>query len=213
GDEGGSFPATPAKSRTERKETRERTAAPSGAESTMARGGTYLVTGPANEGKVGGLPDRYLTRLADEPFLIVPNRSDVARCERDLLDRSGCMLGGSIGTFDDLFERIAFAGPGVRRVATRAQRALLARRAVGAALRDGAALPASARFSGFADALLGALSDVEGGLLDPADLDGELGALYGAYRGELDTLGLWDRELMRRHACERLRSDLDAWHG
>src|SRR5690348_14955369 len=179
----------------------------------MARVGTYLVTGPANAGKVGLLLDRYLTRLADEPFLIVPNRSDVARCERDLLDRSGCLLGGSIGTFDDLFEQVAFAGPEVRRVASRAQRALLVRRAIDAAQGKGAVLPASVRFSGFADALLGALSDVEGGLLDPADLDGELGVLYGAYRAELDALGLWDRELMRRHACERLRCDLDAWHG
>jgi ATP-dependent helicase/DNAse subunit B len=179
----------------------------------MARVGTYLLTGPANAGKVALLLDRYLTRLADEPFLIVPNRSDVASCERDLLERSGCLLGGAIGTFDDLFERIAFAGPGTRKVATRAQRALLARRAVAAAQRDGAALPASARFSGFADSLLGALSDVEGGLLDPADLDGELGGLYEAYRAELDAVGLWDRELMRRHACERLGSDLDAWHG
>jgi ATP-dependent helicase/DNAse subunit B len=179
----------------------------------MARVGTYLLTGPANAGKVGLLLDRYLTRLGDEPFLIVPNRSDVARCERDLLARSGCLLGGGIGTFDDLFERIAFSGPAVRRVATRAQRALLARRAVAAAQREGAVLPPSARFSGFVDALLGALSDVEGGLLDPSDLDGELGALYGAYRAELDMLGLWDRELMRRRACERLRSELDAWQG
>ncbi len=61
--------------------------------------------------------------------------------------------------------------------------------------------------------LLGALADLEGGLLDPTDLDGELGTLFAAYRGELDRLGLWDRDLLRRSACERLRGDFSAWHG
>jgi hypothetical protein len=49
-------------------------------------------------------------------------------------------------------------------------------------------------------------------MLDPQDLDGELGALYGLYRAELDRLGLWDRDLLRRRAAERLASELDAWH-
>ena len=62
-----------------------------------------LVAGPANAGKVALLLDRYLARLDDEPFLIVPNRADVDRVERDLLARCSCLMGGSIGTFDDLF--------------------------------------------------------------------------------------------------------------
>ena len=74
--------------------------------------GLALLAGPANAGKVALLLERYLARLDDEPFLIVPNRSDVDRVERDLLARSGCLLGGSIGTFDDLFERIAGADAG-----------------------------------------------------------------------------------------------------
>src|SRR5581483_4137543 len=49
--------------------------------------------------------------------------------------------------------------------------------------------------------------------LDPADLDGELAALYAAYRDELDRIGLVDRELFRRIAAERLQTDFDAWHG
>src|SRR2546423_5603262 len=35
------------------------------------------------------------TTLFRSPVLIVPNRSDVDRVERDLLARSGCLLGGS----------------------------------------------------------------------------------------------------------------------
>jgi len=167
-----------------------------------------LVVGPANAGKVALLLERYLARLHDEPFLIVPNRADVARAESDLLERAGCLLGGSIGTFDDLFARIA---AGESQVATPAQRAFVAARTVEAAASD--ALSRSARFPGFTDAALSAFSELEGGLLEPADLDGDLADLLAAYRAGLEELGLRDRDLVRRSACRRLLGDLDAWHG
>jgi hypothetical protein len=44
-----------------------------------------LLAGPANAGKVALLLERYREALASEPFLIVPNRSDVDRVERELL--------------------------------------------------------------------------------------------------------------------------------
>ena len=144
---------------------------------------------------------------------VVPTRSDVDRVERDLLARCGCLLGGSIGTFDRLFEQLAGSEPARKPVATSAQRALIARRAVQAALHDGGGLSASARFGGFADALRDDSRELEAGLLEPAELDGELALLYAAYRAELDALGLWDRDLLRRRACDRLLADLDAWHG
>jgi len=179
----------------------------------MARMGLSLLAGPANAGKVALLLERYLARLDDEPFLIVPNRSDVDRVERDLLRRCGCLLGGAIGTFDDLFERLVAGDPGRKAVATDAQRALVVRGTVAQALRNGVPLTASARFGGFASALLATISELEAGLLDPVDLDGELRILYAAYRAELDRLDLWDRDLLRRRACERLGGDLDVWHG
>ena len=173
-----------------------------------------LLVGPANAGKVALLLERYLASLDDEPFLIVPNRSDVDRVERDLLRRCGCLLGGSIGTFDDLFARVAAADATPRPVATDAQRVLVARRAVETAVRDGSApLSRSARFPGFLDALLGTLAELQSGLLDPAHLGGELAGLYAAYGLELDRLGLWDRDLLRRRASERVQGELDAWHG
>ena len=101
----------------------------------MSRVGFTLLAGPANAGKVALLLERYLARLDDEPFLIVPNRSDVDRVERDLLARSGCLLGGSIGTFDDLFERIAGGDEAHRPLLSQAQRVLAARRAVDEVLR------------------------------------------------------------------------------
>src|SRR5690348_3974936 len=66
-----------------------------------------LIAGPANAGKVELLLDRFVAAQDREPVLIVPTGSDVERVERQLLDRCGCLLGGSIGTFDDVFARIA----------------------------------------------------------------------------------------------------------
>jgi ATP-dependent helicase/DNAse subunit B len=165
-----------------------------------------LLAGPANAGKVALLLERYLGALDADPILIVPNRPDVDRAERELLARTGALLGGSIGTFDDLFARIARGNGAHKPVITAAQRTLLLRRVVarGAGGR-------SARFSGFAESLGAIVAELESALLEPTELDGELADLYGAYRQELDRLGLWDRELERRHAAERAAGDLGAW--
>ena len=135
-----------------------------------------LLAGPANAGKVALLLDRYLADLGREPVLIVPTGSDVERVERDLLGRAGALLGGFIGTFDDVFDHIAAGGAASRPLVSEAQRALLLRRVVAGA-RLGA-LEVSARFSGFADALGGAIAELEAGLLDPDDVDGDLAELY-----------------------------------
>ena len=170
-----------------------------------------LLVGPANAGKVSRLLDRYLENLDREPFLVVPNRAEVDRVERDLLARRPALLGGSIGTFDDLFESIA-RGDGVpRRVATESQRSLVLRRVLAGASLNG--LGASARYSGFGDTLLGAISELESGLVDPTEVEGDLAALYAAYRAELASLGLEDRDLERVRAVERIEGELSAWDG
>jgi ATP-dependent helicase/DNAse subunit B len=173
--------------------------------------GLALVVGPANAGKVASLLDRYVEALDRDPVLIVPNRSDVDRVEPDLLRRRPALLSGSIGTFDDLFDRLGQGCDDVRPVVGAAQRALLVRRAVAGASLNG--LGRSARFAGFAEALAGTLAELDSGLLDPAELDGDVAALYAAYRHELERLGRWDRGLLRRRAVERLASDLAAWDG
>src|SRR5207244_343899 len=177
----------------------------------MRRLGLNLITGPANAGKVALLLRRYLEVLPEEPYLIVPSRSDVEERERELLALQPALLGGWIGTFDDLFKLIARRAKDSRRVASEAQRALIVRRALAGRSLNG--LGRSARFGGFADALLATIGELESGLLDPNDLDGELSTLYAAYRGELDRLDLWDQDLLRRHAAERVRGELHAWSG
>ncbi len=174
-----------------------------------------VLAGPANAGKVARLLERYLGALDTDPFLIVPNRPDVDRAERVLLRESGALMGGSIGTFDDLFRRIGRSDGERRRVVTDAQRTLLLRRVVERARPQG--LGRSARFTGFADALGATVAELESALLEPSELDGErddqLAELYAAYREELERLGLSDRELERRRAAERLAGELDAWDG
>jgi ATP-dependent helicase/DNAse subunit B len=176
----------------------------------MGRLGLSLITGPANAGKVALLLRRYLDELNREPFLIVPIRSDVDRVERELLALQPALLGGSVGTFDDLFERIARCGS-ARPLASDAQRTLIVRRTVGALRARMNGLGPSARFGGFTDALLQCIGELESGLLEPADLDGDVAELYAAYLAELDRLELWDRDVLRRRAAERLASELDAW--
>jgi ATP-dependent helicase/DNAse subunit B len=170
--------------------------------------GLSLLAGPANAGKVSLLLERYLGALESDPYLIVPNRPDVDRAERVLLAHAGALVGGTIGTFDTLFRALARSNGAHRPVVTDAQRTLLLRRVVASAT-----LGASARFAGFADALGTAVAELESALLEPAELDGELADLYAAYREELDRLGLWDRDLERRYAAERLAGELGAWDG
>ena len=171
--------------------------------------GLALVVGPAKAGKIARLLDGYLAEIERDPVLIVPGGADVERIERDLLRRSGALMAGSVGTFDDVFRELADGDSDPRPVASDAQRALVARRALGRTPLNG--LGRSAGFAGFADSLLAVLGELESGLLDPDQITGDLAVLYAAYRDELDRLGLWDRDLLRRRAVERLRSELDAW--
>ncbi len=173
--------------------------------------GLSLVLGPAHAGKVALLLERYLDALERDPWLVVPTRGDVERVERDLIRRRPALLAGRIGTFDDLFEHLAWGGDDRRPVASDAQRTLAVRRAIAAA--DLTSLSGSAATSGFAETLLGALAELGSALLGPDRLGGDLAALARAYRSELDRLGLRDREGLRRSAVERLAGDLDAWHG
>ena len=63
-----------------------------------------LVVGPAHSGKVGTLLDRFVAALDHDPWLIVPQRADVERVERELLERQGGLLAGTSWTsFDGVF--------------------------------------------------------------------------------------------------------------
>ena len=173
--------------------------------------GLSLVVGPAHVGKVALLLERYLDVLDHEPWLVVPNRVDVDRVERDLVQRRPALLAGTVGTFDDLFRLLAGVDPFGGGIASEIQRTLAARRAV--ARVELGNLGVSAATAGFADTLLQTIGELESALVDPDSLERELFELVVAYRSELASLGLQDRDGVRRLAVERLRGDLDAWSG
>lgn len=173
--------------------------------------GLWLVLGPAHAGKVALLLERFLEVLDHDPWLVVPNRGEVERVERDLIRRRTALLSGRVGTFDDLFEHIASGAGETAPVASEAQRALAARRVIATVELE--RLGRSAATSGFVDALLAALGEVGSALIEPERLEGELGLLARGYSRQLAALGLRDRDGLRRVAVERLRHDLDAWHG
>jgi ATP-dependent helicase/DNAse subunit B len=192
--------------------------------------GLSLVVGPAHAGKVALLLERYATTLGDpcaraesasadsartepwDPWLVVPNRVEVDRVERDLLRRRPALLSGTIGTFDDLFRRIANEGrtDGLAE-ASEAQRTLAVRRAVARLQLDD--LGRSAATSGFPDTALATIGELESALVDADELDGDLSRLVRAFHEELSKLGRPDRDGVRRAAVERLRGDLSAWSG
>ncbi len=172
--------------------------------------GLSLVVGPAHAGKVAHLLDGFVESLDRDPWLIVPNRVDVDRVERELAGRRGALLAGTVGTFDTLFSHLAGSDPGPR-VLGDTERSIVLRRIVDKSNR--ATPGTSARFAGFTDALGSALTEIEAGMLEPSDLPRELGALTLAYRAELERLGAWDQGMMRRRAVERLTSELGSWGG
>ena len=173
--------------------------------------GLSLVVGPAHVGKVALLLVRYLGVLEREAWLVVPNRLDVDRVERDLVRRRPALLAGTVGTFDDLFRHVAGEDGGSARVASDIQRTLAARRAIARVELDG--LSASAATPGFAETLLQAIGELESGLVETSQLGSDLEEIVVAYREELDALGVQDRDGLRRLAVERLQSDLAAWAG
>ena len=69
--------------------------------------GLSLVVGPAHAGKIERLLERFVAVLDRDPWFVVPNRVDVEQVERELVERSGGLLAGAIGTFDTLFEHLA----------------------------------------------------------------------------------------------------------
>ena len=173
--------------------------------------GLSLVIGPAHAGKVALLLERYGSALDRDPWLVVPNRVDVDRVERDLIRRRPALLAGTIGTFDDLFRHVAQAGFDDVAEASETHRGLAVRRAI-ARLELGD-LGRSATTSGFADTALATIGELESALLDVDELEGDLARLVHAYREELSKLCRRDRDGLRRAAVERLRGDLDAWSG
>jgi ATP-dependent helicase/DNAse subunit B len=182
-----------------------------------------LVVGPPNAGRAGAIRERFTTVLDRDPVLVVPTLDDADRFERELVERSDAVLGGSVTTFGRLFEDVAAAtGVEPAPMLTDAQRLWLVRAAIaGCGLR---VLRASASSTGFAPAMDRLLGDLQASGLDPATLqaraagvegDGayelELAAVFGAYERLRDELGRCDSHSLAAAATAALRRSPDSW--
>ena len=174
-----------------------------------------LVLGPVNSGKIALLQERFLDAVDGglEPFLIVPNRTDADTVERDILRRRGAIVGGTVATFDDLFEQVLGRCQEPQRALTETQRRLLLQQLVAGS--DLGSLAASARFAGFTDALAALADELAAAMVDPSGGAGSAAALVAlvrGYRARAGEAGLPpDRAGLRARAAELLESRLDAW--
>jgi len=183
-----------------------------------------LLAGPANAGKVALLLERYVGALQAtaapakparpsngaasdalvEPFLIVPNRRTSTVSSGSSLALPNALMAGEIGTFDDLFGRLARAGRRTPAGRHDAQRTLIVRGVIARARLNGWTR-SGAFSSGFADALSATLGELESGLVRARELEGDLAALCGL-PGRARQPRLWDRDLERRAAANGLRA-------
>ena len=167
--------------------------------------GLTLLAGPANAGKVALLLERYLARArpragADRAERGRTSTASSASCSPAAARSSAARSGRSTTSSSGSRAATARTGP----VATDAQRALIVRRRVAAASLNGLGALGALRAASPTRSLP-ALAELESGPLEPGRPRRRPRALYAAYRAELDRLGLWDRDLLRRHAAERAR--------
>jgi ATP-dependent helicase/DNAse subunit B len=197
-----------------------------------------LIVGPPNSGRAGAVRERLEAGLGRDPVLVVPTLEDASRFEQELCTGASpprspfggpppgerrAILGVSILTFERLFEEVVRAtGASTRAALTRAQRLHLVRRAI--ATTDLGVLARSGRRPGFARALEALIEELLGGGLDPATVEHaaaesaessryltELAALYRAYVGLRDELGLGDSHAAAAEATAAVRAQPDSW--
>jgi ATP-dependent helicase/DNAse subunit B len=201
--------------------------------------GLELIVGPPNSGRTGAILDRFTAVLGDAPLLVVPTADDVERFERELCERPGGGLGGSVTSMPGLFSEVARSCTGGKPSSgaqlTRVQRVWLCRAAARRLRRgdDGARLRLLYRSSGspgFAAALESLLSELQAGNLTAADFAGlvedaagtpdgasigpyerELAALFAAYEAERDELGASDQHSHAAAAIEALAATPASW--
>jgi ATP-dependent helicase/DNAse subunit B len=178
-----------------------------------------LIVGPPNSGRTGKTLEAFRAAARD-PVLVVPTVDDVERFEEELTREGDVVIGGTVGTFDQLFGMVARAtdapaGPAV----SRTQRLRLTREAASRA--DLGILATSSSRPGFPAALEELVSELQAALVDPVALreraaeasqyELEIASLYESYLTVREELGLQDDHSLAAAATASLRQRPDGW--
>jgi RecB family exonuclease len=184
-----------------------------------------LIHGPPNSGRRGEVLRGFREALGDDPLLVVPTEDDVFDFERELCG-GAALLGGAAMTMRGLeLTVLAAAGapPGPRLTAAQRLRAVAlaieARRDRLGPLRRSAGRPR------FARALERLFDELQGGGIEPAEVEASAATLEGsAYLSDIATLfagyeevrrrtGRADAHGVSREAIAQLRRDGSFWGG
>ena len=181
-----------------------------------------LIHGPPNSGRAGVVRRRFTEELTRSPVLVLPTLDDVFAFERELCRAEGALLGGTVQTFDGLFEGVAAAAGVVCPPRIRLeQRQRLLR--VATARTKPRILARSASRPGFAAAAANLVAELQAAMLEPTSVEaaasgledsaylGELAAIYRAYADLRDSQGFGDRHVLARAAIAALKEDADVW--
>lgn len=179
--------------------------------------GLKIVYGPANSGKSGIITAAWLDSLkkGESPVLVLPTRADVNRVKKELAGRTGCIIGGRITDFDNLFIKASSADGVTTEIVSPAKRRLILTAILGKA--DLIMLKDSARSKGFVDAAVRSISDLLSSGIFPEKLDkslkklggdekyvAELKDIYEKYLDVLKGIGAADIEQVRFEAADHV---------
>ncbi len=182
-----------------------------------------LILGPPNSGRAGLVRRRLLAVLDRDPMLVVPTDDDVYAFQRELSENRP-ILGATVANFDELFGAVVAAGgapPSLKLSA--AQRRGAVATAVEELRGKLGPLGSSSRRSGFADALVRLLDELQGAGLESADVEavagtlegsaylGDVAALFSSYARIRDGLDRIDTHGIAREAIRLLRESPAIW--
>lgn len=181
-----------------------------------------IIKGPPNSGRTELVRERFESRIADDPVLVVPSTDDIFGWERRLTRGSGAFLGGTVVHFKDLIELILGDGSAARSYEKGSDVACPLRRRALATDAIHAGWPAIAgRLEdqpGLVDSALQVIDEFRAALISPkefddpaiSDLAGPAAGVFRLYLDGLHEAGLTD--LPERSVLATTHS-LDSWEG
>ena len=181
-----------------------------------------IIKGPPNSGRTELVRERFESRLADDPVLVVPSTDDIFGWERRLTRNRGAFLGGKVVHFKDLVDEILGDESSAREFGGRSTIASPLRRRSLAAAAIRAEWPAIADLlqeqPGLIDAALTTIDDFRANLVgveqfdsgETVDLVGPMAGVYRYYLEELERTSLTD--LPARTALATART-FEEWQG